>query len=127
MVNPGPTGCFVLNHSTDPSGLSRCIIRVSPAIRSTRCAGGVYRERSAAVGIPKKKEVREVAVFLSEKIRVFMWIPINFIKFGGLEHEWMMFPYVSISYMGCHPKPIDELTCFKMVIAPPTSIYIYPY
>ena len=27
----------------------------------------------------------------------------------------------SISYMGCHPKPIDELIFFKMVITPPTS------
>ena len=26
----------------------------------------------------------------------------------------------SISYMGCHPNPIDELIFFKMVIAPPT-------
>ena len=34
---------------------------------------------------------------------------------GGLEH--FLF---SISYMGCHPKPIDELIFFKMVIAPPT-------
>ena len=29
----------------------------------------------------------------------------------------------SISYMGCHPKPIDELIFFKMVIAPPTSAH----
>jgi hypothetical protein len=26
-----------------------------------------------------------------------------------------------VPYMGCHPNPIDELICFKMVIAPPTS------
>ena len=32
---------------------------------------------------------------------------------------WLLF---SISYMGCHPNPIDELIFFKMVIAPPTSI-----
>ena len=24
----------------------------------------------------------------------------------------------SISYMGCHPNPIDELIFFKMVLAP---------
>ena len=30
------------------------------------------------------------------------------------------FHLFSISYMGCHPKPIDELIFFKMVIAPPT-------
>ena len=29
--------------------------------------------------------------------------------------------FFSISYMGCHPNPIDELICFKIVIAPPTS------
>jgi len=29
----------------------------------------------------------------------------------------------SISYMGCHRNPIDELIFFKMVIAPPTSSY----
>ena len=31
---------------------------------------------------------------------------------GGLE-PWNF--VTSISYMGCHPKPIDELICFKMV------------
>ena len=36
---------------------------------------------------------------------------------GGFKHEF----YCSTSYMGCHPKPIDELIFFKMVIAPPTS------
>ena len=35
---------------------------------------------------------------------------------GGFKH--FLF---SISYMGCHPNPIDELIFFKMVIAPPTS------
>jgi hypothetical protein len=34
---------------------------------------------------------------------------------------WFLF---SISYMGCHPKPIEELIFFKMVIAPPTRWYI---
>ena len=29
---------------------------------------------------------------------------------GGFKHEWM---YLSISYMGCHPKPIDELHHFS--------------
>ena len=34
------------------------------------------------------------------------------------------FGLFSISYVGCHPNPIDELICLKMVIAPPTS-FIY--
>ena len=39
---------------------------------------------------------------------------------GGFKYGWM---YLSISYMGCHPKPIDELFIFfKMVIAPPSSL-----
>ena len=29
---------------------------------------------------------------------------------GGLEHDWIFF---SIFYMGCHPKPIDELHHFS--------------
>ena len=33
-----------------------------------------------------------------------------YILVGGLEHEF----YFSISYMGCHPNPIDELIFFKM-------------
>ena len=33
--------------------------------------------------------------------------------------EYFLF---SISYMGCHPNPIDELIFFKMVIAPPTRL-----
>ena len=32
--------------------------------------------------------------------------------------------FFSISYMGCHPNPIDEIIFFKMVIAPPTSIVV---
>ena len=30
----------------------------------------------------------------------------------------------SISYMGCHPKPIDELIFLKMVIAPPSRYHL---
>jgi len=37
---------------------------------------------------------------------------------GGFKHYFSF----SISYMGCHPNPIDELIFFKMVVAPPTSI-----
>jgi hypothetical protein len=42
---------------------------------------------------------------------------------GWWFQTWLLF---SISYMGCHPKPVDELRFFKMVIAPPTS-YVFPY
>ena len=31
----------------------------------------------------------------------------------------------SISYMGCHPKPIDELIFFRGVGQPPTSVDSY--
>jgi len=33
------------------------------------------------------------------------------------------FGLLSISYMGCHPNPIDELLFFKMVFAPPTRMF----
>jgi hypothetical protein len=39
-----------------------------------------------------------------------------FILVGGFKH--FLF---SISYMGCHPEPIDELIFFKMAIAPPAA------
>ena len=42
----------------------------------------------------------------------FMVSPLPYVLLvGGLEH-FEHFPY---SYMGCHPKPIDELILFKMV------------
>ena len=43
-----------------------------------------------------------------------------FILVGGFKH--FLF---SISYMGCHPEPIDELIFFKMAIAPPTRSPLY--
>ena len=36
---------------------------------------------------------------------------------GWWFQTWLLF---SISYMGCHPKPIDELIFFKGVAQPPT-------
>ena len=31
---------------------------------------------------------------------------------GGLEHGWMIFHFI---FLGCHPKPIDELIFFRGV------------
>jgi len=35
---------------------------------------------------------------------------VKHILVGGLEHEWIIFHN---RYMGCHPKPIDELHHFS--------------
>jgi hypothetical protein len=43
---------------------------------------------------------------------------LDYTKIGGLEHGF----YFSISYMGCHPNPIDEVHHFQDgEIAPATS------
>ena len=127
MVNPGPTGCFVgskLNHSTDDPPRSTQVHYPGLSSHPQHALCRRPLTRTFGRNWDTKKNRSEKWLFFVWLIRVFMCIPINFLV-GGLEHEWMMFPYVSISYMGCHPKPIDELIFFNMVIAPPTSIYIY--
>ena len=48
----------------------------------------------------------------------FIWVIIN----GWWFQTWLLF---SISYIWDVILPIDELIFFKMVIAPPTRLYIY--
>jgi hypothetical protein len=65
---------------------------------------------------------REIRYMHTYNIYVYIYIYIHIYLDGGLEHEWMMFPF----HIWDGILPMDELICFKMVQTT-NHTYIYTY